>query len=351
MLRFRNCRCAFTLVELLVVIAIIGVLIALLLPAVQAAREAARRLQCSNKMKQYALALHNYHTTHNAFPGIINKYNSAAANAQGVGLFSVTVALLPFLEQGSLLDTLINDNIDCRTGTDVSRATLDAVLCPSDPTARNVGFPSARTNLVISIGDGANEITRRGVFCWGEGTSLMWRDFASLTDGTSNTVAVSECVTGNQSADRSKKGGVARAGQVNLQVGSGATAEAKPSHCMNNILDVSAGLLTVTGTTNVRGGRHLDRRIIYTAFNTILPPNAPSCAVNDDEGIWGMYPPQSYHTGGVNVGFFDGTVRFITDSIDTGGLPNIPRVAYQGESLLGVWGALGSIDGGENKTF
>jgi prepilin-type processing-associated H-X9-DG protein len=103
--------------------------------------------------------------------------------------------------------------------------------------------------------------------------------------------------------------------------------------------------------SNLRGTRYLDALILYTGFVTIMPPNSPTCTLNSTEQIWGLFTATSNHTGGVNCGFADGSVRFVNDAVDTGGLPNAPQgSALTGESPYGVWGALGTPEGGESKS-
>ncbi len=209
----RKRRRGFTLVELLVVIAIIGILVALLLPAVQAAREAARRMQCSNNAKQIGLAMHNYHDVHRAFPKIIWGCPDVPQYENGGVLplpyhHTWVTALLPYLEQ-----TAVYDRIDFRlrafnqphTGT-----LLPALRCPSDRGFSNVTETHgiAWTNYAGAEGFHYWPYEMQQLGPWSPWLELgwlrdgnvaglfapgkMWRSLASIKDGTSNTVIISE---------------------------------------------------------------------------------------------------------------------------------------------------------------
>ena len=186
---------AFTLVELLVVIAIIGILIALLLPAVQAAREAARRSQCSNNMKQFGLALHNYHDTFKVFPpSAINSPDDLGGEA-----IAAWVLILPFMEQ-----TAIHDMWDFNYGQndshnhEANRQTVAAYFCPSKPRSKLRGDDSASNYSSSAYGDyatcaGTGHSNNTNSFYWkglfGSNSRTAFRD---ITDGTSNTFAMGE---------------------------------------------------------------------------------------------------------------------------------------------------------------
>ncbi|GAA4432328.1 DUF1559 domain-containing protein [Bremerella cremea] len=206
----------FTLVELLVVIAIIGVLIALLLPAVQQAREAARRMQCSNQLKQLALSMHNYHDTYKLFPpGSVNLSATAAANQN---LTNWAIAILPYLEQPALFEqydaTVFNSHAN---NLDVLKTTLPAMMCPSDVATDVLVTPSQLVATDIAPGSYKGNMGRRfrgangyfdyppyaGTYTAAEKASigplhvtgvngLTCERFASISDGSTNTLLIGE---------------------------------------------------------------------------------------------------------------------------------------------------------------
>ncbi len=227
----------FTLVELLVVIAIIGILVALLLPAVQAAREAARRMDCGNRLKQQVLALHNYHDTFKVFPPALlgsGRYNSAAYHAARGGVKNRTgwQMLLPFFEQRPAYDQWNNgefDNESSPYGLALSSANPSVAVnarlssprysvleCPSHPQAgenmnRLPGRPSdfytsrdaKRTSYLFSTGfytdyDTPHE-TKNGIWAQGMFGNDGAAKIADITDGTSNTIAIGESIGGRTS--------------------------------------------------------------------------------------------------------------------------------------------------------
>ena len=354
LLRSKNGR-GFTLVELLVVIAIIGILIALLLPAVQAAREAARRSACGNNMKQLGLAIHNYHDTYNAMP-----YLQVDAAVGRFTFVSGLVGLLPFIEQSALHDQITSTStfggvtyppyasyFGRTTAYLPWVAMIPTYLCPSDPgAAERSSEGTGRNSYCFSVGDWTPH-------SWSSGTRLMGTrgpfafrknfNFRAVTDGLSNTIAMSERCLG-VGGPRVKGGGVTN------QVGALDTDPTKnsPIVCMGTL--GTGGMyrsgLTYFSSSGGGGWFWAAGFCGSTSINTILPPNGPTCGRTADWGEEIFVPPTSYHPGGVMVVWCDGAVSFISDTVNTGNLA-LGSVAV-GPSPYGIWGALGSKDGMES---
>lgn len=205
---FRQRSRGFTLIELLVVIAIIAVLIALLLPAVQQAREAARRTQCRNNLKQIGLALHNYHSTFNVLPA--GRYSLRGTTYLG---HSVQTMLLPYFDQAPLyqsMNTSLAFNAAPNFGAPAITV-LTGLLCPSNPVTEGVDWTggvnpatsdpkndSARTHYVPISDSGIGRGTASLSLVVSNGNGMIYHDskvrFADVTDGTSNTLAFCEIV-------------------------------------------------------------------------------------------------------------------------------------------------------------
>jgi prepilin-type N-terminal cleavage/methylation domain-containing protein/prepilin-type processing-associated H-X9-DG protein len=364
----------FTLVELLVVIAIIGVLVGLLLPAVQAAREAARRMSCSNNFKQIGLAIHNYHSTYKQLPkhgtgNVRNPGQGAGWNTNNTGrnFLSYLVPILPFCEQQALWEKIANPSMDVVPGTTMPGNVVNGMWpamgpapwrtsyvpwmtqvptyrCPSDPGYSPPGL--GRSNYAACIGDaidrsrdgGRNEFgfksnsnnngnklrdlnwmatraqaSMRGFF-WPRHDSK----FRDVLDGLSNTIAGAEICTSIQ--QREVKADFARIG------GGGNGPASNPSLCKNNVnIDPErpsrwgAAANVSTGGTQMRGVRWADFRTHYTGMQTILPPNSPNCHLSGggdyNETIMSA---GSRHQGGAHCLMGDGAVIFMTDSVEAG---------------------------------
>ncbi|MGE3779889.1 MAG: DUF1559 domain-containing protein [Pirellulaceae bacterium] len=357
---------AFTLVELLVVIAIIGVLVSLLLPAVQSAREAARRMQCSNNLKQFGLALHNYHDTNKAFPPRRGGTAGGGNRARFDGNYdrkSAFIFLLPFLEQSALADQIKAGNVVDSNGNTIHpdgpagwynnarwlpwRTQLSVVLCPSDKPILNPA-QQAKNSYAFCIGDSPGATSgndrwniatsnNRGMFTG----SQRVRTFAHITDGTSNTLATSERVwSGNTGTHNANGEDVRTSTVVNIT-----NINITPNVCLAQATGKRFMGVRIKGRF---GALWSDGQAERVGFTTVLPPNAPSCVIdtnNNADSQGGVLNPSSYHPGGVMGLLADGSVRFISETINTGNLG--ARYVTAGPSPYGVWGALGSIEGGD----
>ena len=197
--RTKSSSSGFTLVELLVVIAIIGILIALLLPAVQAAREAARRSQCTNNLKQFGLALHNYHDSFKTFP----RYNhlGAVSGASSFYSYTVHIKILPYIEQQAMYDEIrtVSNNFYYETNSQTDNYTADkripGFVCPSDqifPDPTRIGNTNYPVCAGSNIGWDIAVARQNGVFRMRTETN-----FAAILDGTSNTIMLAEQTTGD----------------------------------------------------------------------------------------------------------------------------------------------------------
>jgi prepilin-type N-terminal cleavage/methylation domain-containing protein/prepilin-type processing-associated H-X9-DG protein len=347
-------RSGFTLVELLVVIAIIGILIALLLPAVQAAREAARRSQCTNNLKQLGLGHHNYHDVFKTF--VYRKGGTSACGSTRLdgncNRRSGFISLLPFLEQQPMWDAVKAGQPSAGIPSEGPggwrswgpwNTQISVVVCPSDT---ETPFYSGRTNRLnnyaFCVGDQVNGIrdgqNLRGIFSYARCAS-----FRDITDGSSNTLMMSERLK----ADFGIRG--AAQGEIPDERGTAVSVSgigSAPGTCLSQ----SDGRYFAAGT-QVKGrfGLWNDGQPERVGFNTVLPPNGPSCTDDSNpnaDSVNLVIPPSSAHPGGVNCLLADGSVRFISETIDCGDLTTGQPNA--GVSRYGVWGALGSKDGGES---
>jgi prepilin-type N-terminal cleavage/methylation domain-containing protein/prepilin-type processing-associated H-X9-DG protein len=305
-------RSGFTLIELLVVIAIIAVLIALLLPAVQSAREAARRIQCVNNLKQIGVALHNYQESRTVLPGADMVFN--------VTELSALANILPYLEQSNVYNSINFDfSYQDPTNTTAMYTVVSGFVCPSDlPDA--VPALGAQTNYMANMGSGivwqsaigpnVGMPQPNGVFYGDSATS-----FAAITDGLSNTTFYSERVLadGNNSI-------VSPIADVFFSPAFPATPDQALQLCQAVDITNLANQFPLFMGAPWLCGQHI--------FLHVSPPNSRSCGFFI--ALRAEMPPSSHHTGGVNVLFGDGAVKFIKDSV------NLP-----------VWRALGTRNGGE----
>jgi prepilin-type N-terminal cleavage/methylation domain-containing protein/prepilin-type processing-associated H-X9-DG protein len=358
-------RNGFTLVELLVVIAIIGVLIALLLPAVQAAREAARRMSCSNQIKQLALAMHNHcDINQQALPHGTDATPISATNSGR--RYSFIVPTLPFIEQNALYENIIQTiSSQPSWGNNHKHNKIPSLTCPSDGEAVKWGsYDCGRGNYMCSAGDYApypledrNFSTEVDSF-YSRGTFQPQRNVGleSITDGTSNTVLISERIS--YARNKVYTSGTKYPLLENIaHAVSGVFPDDDYNSCEKSAFSPEECFKTSdknyykTGI-NVMGdktsSRWIDGGSPFTWFNTILPPNSPSCISSNADGNPIIVPPTSAHAAGCNVAFADASVSFISNTIDWGNDPTA-SCCRSGPSPFGVWGAIGSRDGGEAK--
>lgn len=390
MFRPSSPRRGFTLVELLVVIAIIGVLVGLLLPAVQAAREAARRMSCSNNFKQIGLAIHNYHAAYNAMPtqGSGTERLTTAQPFTPPGnsqvRLSFMVGILPFVEQQALWEQISNPYVSSSGATYQAMGPLPSMSlteynpnpyepwitnipsyrCPSDP---GQGLPSmGRTNYAACMGD-ANHQTREGEsYRRGDGTintgaatnvntacrgAFIYRKqtkFRDFLDGLSNTIVCGEILSdlgdndirttpannGGRTANQWRTGGILRC--------RGGIDATRP-------LFWDPGQAIEASSEERRGSKWMCAIVLYSGFFTMLPPNTETCFHGNrhDEYITST---SSRHQGGTHVLMGDGAVKFITNSIEAGN-SNSPQVKEGddantlpagSQSPYGLWGSLGT---------
>ncbi len=380
----------FTLVELLVVIAIIGVMVGLLLPAVQAAREAARRMSCGNNFKQIGLAIHNYHAAYNQLPihgsGTHASGNNfwATSTVASNSALSIFVGITPFMENQALWEQISNPLRAPATGTPFTsypamgptpevpgvinnqtytpwNTELATLRCPSDP---GVGLPSlGRTNYAACLGDSIRlmahgplsdtasasnaNLTESRSTCRGVFVARQRMGLRDILDGTTNTIMCGEITTDLGDNDIRTR---AAAGTFTY-----GTTAANPSPCSSvgtaapAFIDSTRPRFWITTPAIVgRGHSWASAASIHSVMNTILPPNKEMCSIDDTTnsltsipatpaasalGFRSMFATaSSQHQGGAHVLMADGAIKFITDSVDSRGGTNPSPAVMVGPS-------------------
>jgi len=309
-------RWAFTLVELLVVIAIIGVLVALLLPAVQSAREAGRRIQCQNHLKQLALAISNYADSLQNYPasGIVNASLPSYDSKTG-SMLSWTTLILPYFEQKNLHDQFnFNVSVFAQASTNPQAVQPPGLLCPSD-TARNRFFENAALTGGKRLGKGNYaafvspfHIENQNQYPAALTSHRPRRAADMAADGTSSTLLLSEVLTRRQPQDQRGAWAVAWCGasQLAFDMHSSTTAGFAP-------------LAASLGQTQVPNCQGPNLDMVYDCADAAEAQlRRIPCSTWASTGSFNYLSaaPRSLHTGGVNVAYVDGHISFITNNID-----------------------------------
>ncbi len=395
-------RCGLTLLELMVVLAVLGVMISLLLPAIQASREAARRSSCANNLRQVALAVVNYHTAFEQLPphgtGTFTDANPAATTNRF--RLSFLVSILPFIDQVPLWEAITDRSptSDYLTFNPMSKAsmwmsldaeTMEQMLiprvpmgpvptdgsyppwsnevatyrCPSDP---GLGLPAlGRTNYAACLGDDYRGLDhgayRHNGTVWTEvigsivdsarGAFIPRRSLtmAQITDGLSTTLLLGEIATDLGDLDIRTTPALSTGNPAGLLPTTLAESPPGIDPARPQFWSVSFAAAPGRPTAGTKAGRGFcwaDMAPLMSGFNAITPPNT---AVYLTGGMFssGVVPPSSRHQGGCNVALCDGAVRFITDSIESGGGPLPSTADGPPTGDRGLWGAMSTRAGGE----
>ena len=339
----KRIRSGLTLVELLVVIAIIGILIGMLLPAVQQVRAAARRIQCANKMRQIGLAVHNYESAHGRFP--VNQIGPGESDGMGgfeSGYYSWLVPLLPFMEQDNLhsqFDLSISNGdgndpkmSDTHPNAVAAATSVEVFLCPSDfPSSDNtimgsanpasssyvgnIGWPSPTTGI---NGEHSPD-SYSGVIPLEKpaGNSVVWHGssrfgFESITDGTSNTAMISERLIQTATSREEVRANFSRIVARHVTP--------RRTERLELIAFRLESSIDVHDSESAHIGRSWSSGFPLTAptYVHLLPPNSPNLGFyteSEDEGDF-LVPPSSEHTGGINLVRADASTSFVSDGVD-----------------------------------
>ena len=348
-------RGGFTLVELLVVIAIIGTLVGLLLPAVQAARESARRSTCSNKLKQLSLSVLGHESAKRVFPPQAgNKDWSNLTNSNQWWYISWIPAVLPYCEEQVVYDSVVNflktnpsSGVNSSSASNPFRQQLNTLACPSDPAGvvQNATGDFGNTNYRGNCGDillAKNAVSARGVFGewrWANNVAVTQypaTTIARITDGTSKTILLSESAVG-----------IPNSRDVRSGMAAGLTLSGNPTQCLSASDGVTITAASVASALNGhKGDLWGDSNPGHTHFFTAMAPNSVSCTATAGTSVLNSptyVTPSSFHDSGVVVSMCDGSVRFISNTIDCGNpAATAPHKAGTSASVYGVWGRLGT---------
>ncbi|WP_422925010.1 DUF1559 domain-containing protein [Singulisphaera sp. PoT] len=336
-------RSGFTLIELLVVIAIIAVLIALLLPAVQAAREAARRAQCVNNLKQLGLAVHNYHSVNNCLPAQCWYLANTCLGGWSPGW---SLSIIPHIEQQALFNAFnFSQGPDQAQNTTVSYNQLAGYLCPSESVKQRPQAPWGAISYMANVGgpgvvqNWSGTIVPAYGTCpyppyngwWGQEANMATFGFESVTDGTSNTGLFSERLLGLPGSPAVYPGGQnMKRGIWIIDVTSTPPNSGSAANALQMIANCKAVPSTKASDNSNLPGAYWSMtfpwHLVVNSYSHFGVPNSMTCIGNSTasasyDPAWGgrtqYIPPNSNHSGGVNVCMTDGSVKFIKDSVNT----------------------------------
>lgn len=339
----KSCRIGATWMDVLCVVGVVGVFLLglgiwALRPGVSHHRTPSRSW-CKNNLKQWGLALHNYHDTHKCFPPY------AGGRKENGERLSGRAMLLPFLELDPLwrqIGTAPGQGGDPLrlTLAEAPNGEIEVFVCPSSAIPAPVDR-QPHVSYVFNVGDQLdfgggvadfpNQMKTRGPFAWRSCSKI-----SDILDGTSNTIAMAERDIGNPTGKRDILGRVAE------------VAATSPADCMATVAN-GQYLAKVSVLNELMGERWSSGHPFYSVFTTAVPPNGPSCAASappSGKSVGGWFTASSRHTGGVNVLFLDGTVRFVNEKIDVG-KSTATEPESDGRSSYGIWGAIGTMAAGE----
>ena len=341
---FKRLPHGLTLLEVVISLSILVILATLILVKLQQSREQARCSMCKGHLKQIGLALHNYHDTWGVLPPMMS------GNLDTGQQFGWRLNIQPYIESSSLYDNITTyerthglpppseDWSSFARGNMV----MPVYLCPSDTI--NELYANGPVNYRVCVGDVAfknnSPGNRRGLFGYESAVS-----FSEVTDGLANTILAGEMVQGINRSRRVLDGAVRLPGTDLADAAVSVCISLPKNHLFASTIPDED--ILAPPPAHCKGCRIWEGRRYYAAISTTVPPNGPVCSATNDSGGWTHVTPSSRHKGGVQVVMADGAVRFISENINAGTPSDTVTLTTSGASPYGVWGALGTMNGGE----